>query len=77
MTKQVTGYLLCSECEERFSAHGEDWMMRQVWNGKRFPLLDWLNVAVEKRRSADALIYSGTTVGIDTDKLAYFALSVF
>lgn len=45
--KQVTAHLLCWNCEQRLRNCGEDWMMRQVWNGKRFPLLDRLNVAVD------------------------------
>jgi hypothetical protein len=76
VVNQVRAHLLCSECECRFSRLGEDWVMRQVWNGKQFPLLERLNVAVETRCTADMLIYSGSSIGIDTEKLAYFALSV-
>lgn len=75
--RQVRAHLFCWDCEQCLRKNGEDWMMRQIWNGRRFPLLDRLNVAMELRRTADGvLIYSGSAAGIDTDKLAYFALSV-
>ena len=51
-------------------------MMGQLWNGKRFPLLDRLNVAIGMRRSEDAVVYSGSACGVNTEKLGYFALSV-
>ena len=76
VVKQATARLLCSECEDRFSRLGENWVMSQIWNGTRFPLLERLDLAVETRRTDDALIYSGSAVGIDTEKLAYFAVSV-
>ncbi|MGH9343929.1 MAG: hypothetical protein ACRD19_09235 [Terriglobia bacterium] len=78
VVKQVTGHLLCWDCEQRIRNKGEDWMMCHVWNGKttRFPLLDTLNVAVPVRPFGDALLYSATACGIDADQLAYFALSV-
>ncbi len=77
VVRQVTAHLLCSACEQRLSERGEDWMMRQVWNNQnRFPLLERLNLALEMRRTPDALIYSGSACGIDTERLGYFALSV-
>ena len=51
--------------------------MCQVWNSKgRFALLERLNVAVEFASIDGTTYYSGSACGIDTDKLAYFALSV-
>ena len=76
VTRQVKQYLLCSECDKAFSKNGEDYVMRLVWNGKRFPLLDLLNFAVELRHNPEWFVYSGIATGIDTEKLAYFALSV-
>ena len=78
VVRQVKGYLLCRDCEQLIARNGEDWMMRQVWNGrlKWFPLLERLNLAVELRPVDDALAFSSTACGIDADKLAYFALSV-
>lgn len=76
VVKQVKKHLLCRKCDQSLSKNGEDWMMRQVWNRNRFPLLDRLNVAVALRQGIDLQVYSGIATGIDTDKLAYFALSV-
>lgn len=37
---QIRSRLLCSECEQRFNRNGEHWMMAQVFDGNRFPLLE-------------------------------------
>lgn len=76
VTRQVKQYLLCSECDNRLNKYGENYALQQVWNGSRFPLLDRLNLALTVRGSADGEVYSGLASGIDTEKLAYFALSV-
>ena len=76
ISKQLRDYLLCHECERRFSEQGENWIARQVYDGKDFPLLDRLNVAVPLHATPHLQIFSGADVGIDTGKLAYFALSV-
>jgi hypothetical protein len=75
-SKQVSDYVLCSDCEQLFNRNGESWMLRQVWNGKRFPLLERLNLAHQDYTFQAALVFSGSAVGIDVDKLAYFGLSV-
>lgn len=75
-SKQLKDYVLCSECEQRFNENGERWMMSQVDNGKDFPLLDRLNVALPFRSTSGLSAFSGTAAGIDTDKLAYFVLGV-
>jgi len=75
-SKQVTDYVLCAACEDLFNKNGENWMLKQVWNGKRFPLGDLLNVAHPHYTFQDCLAFSGRAVGIDTEKLGYFALSV-
>jgi len=75
-SKQLQHYLLCHKCERRFSEHGESWIARQVYNGRDFPLLDRLNVAIPFDATPHLQIFSGADVGIDTAKLAYFALSM-
>jgi len=75
-SKQMRYYLLCPNCESRFSEHGEKWIARQVYNGRDFPLLDRLNVALPLHATPHLQIFSGTDAGIDTSKLAYFALSL-
>ena len=76
-SKQGSDYVLCSDCEQLLNRNGESWMLRQVWDGKRFPLLDRLSLAHRDYTFQEALVFSGNAVGIDTDKLAYFGLSVF
>src|SRR4051794_14235586 len=48
VVRQVFAPLLCLKCEGRISKGGENWMMRQIWNGstQRFPLLERLNLAL-------------------------------
>ena len=75
-SKQVSDYVLCSDCEQLFNRNGENWVLRQVWNGKRFPLLERLSLAHQDYTFREALVFSGSAVGIDTEKLAYFGLSV-
>jgi hypothetical protein len=56
---------------------GEEWMLKQVWNQRSFPLLDRLKRESPYLRMKDgALCFSGKSLGIDTDKLSYFVLSV-
>ena len=69
-------YLLCPNCESRFSEQGENWVARQVYNGREFPLLDRLNAARPLHTTPQLQIFSGADAGIDTGKLTYFALSL-
>jgi hypothetical protein len=75
-SKQVSDYVLCAGCEDLFNKNGENWMLKQVWNGKRFPLGDRLRVALPLYTLENALAFSGAATGIETEKLGYFALSV-
>jgi hypothetical protein len=77
-SKQITDYVLCACCEDLFNKNGESWMLKQVWNGKRFPLRDRLGAALPLQHYtlANTVAFSGAATGIDTDKLGYFALSV-
>ncbi len=51
-------------------------MLKMIGQGKRFPLRDRLAVAIPEFRGNESIQYSGRKIGIDTDKLGYFALSV-
>lgn len=76
---QITDYVLCSDCEQRFSKDGEDYVMRLVTmqNGQ-FPLLDMLNAIPPSLKTKRWTVYSAAdTPGIERAKIAYFALSVF
>jgi hypothetical protein len=76
-SKQVKDYLLCAKCEDLFNKNGENEILKWVWNSKHFPLGDRLAVAVPL--SLDPSVtpsFSGTSIGVDTEKFAYFALSL-
>jgi hypothetical protein len=75
-SKQLKDYLLCAECEDLFNKNGENEVLKWVWNGKSFPLGDRLRLALPSHPSPGAPAFSGTAVGVDTERLAYFALSV-
>jgi len=73
---QVKDYLLCEDCEERFNKYGETWAAGQVYDGKYFPLLQRLTLALPFLETPQFRAVSGVAAGIDTDKLAYFGLSI-
>src|SRR5436190_24335520 len=62
-SKQLTDYLLCSECEERFHKHGEDWVLANCYrNDNSFRILDTLNAVSPKYEKDGVKVYSGATV---------------
>jgi hypothetical protein len=76
--KQIADYLLCSPCEKRFDKFGENETLKLVHrNEQGFKLLEIIRANPYRRRSeGDYTVYRAGDVGIDTDPLAYFALSV-
>ncbi len=75
-SRQVSDYVLCADCEELFNKNGESWVLQQVWNGERFALGERLNLALQHYTFQNFLAFSGTAMGINTEALGYFALSV-
>jgi hypothetical protein len=75
-SRQTKDYLLCGECEDLFNRNGERYVAQQMCNKTRFPLLERLHVSPVFDFSLNEGVYSGPAVGVDTDKLAYFAVSV-
>lgn len=77
--KQVREYLLCRDCEQLFNINGESYVLPLVKQSDvDFPLLTMLNnhtPMAEGQNNGSA--FSGSEVGIDTDKLGYYALSMF
>ena len=76
--KQIKDYLLCRSCEQRFSKMGEEYTMGMVDRSKDgFKMMDLIRANHWNRRTAgEYTMYSGASIGIDTDKLAYYALSI-
>jgi hypothetical protein len=76
-SKQIKTGLLCRECEDRFNKGGECEVLRWIAPGQsHFPIAEKLNVAYPHESKRNYKKYSGTAVGICTEKLAYFALSI-
>jgi len=74
--RQLWRHLLCGDCEQRFSNHGESLIMRLVQRSTEFALLDRLKLAVPFSVEPNVVAFSGSGAGVDTEQLAYFALSV-
>ena len=74
--RQIWGHLLCGDCEQRFSSRGESLVMRLVQRKNEFPLLDRLRLAIPFSVEPNVNAFSGSGIGVDTEALAYFALSV-
>ena len=79
ISNQVHDYLLCRDCEQLFSKNGEDYVMPLVKQDERdFPLLKMLTERVPIAQGPNhGSVYSGSKIGIDTEKLAFYALSMF
>lgn len=79
-TAQLSDYLLCSDCEQRFSRNGEAWVLRNVPRnyGEQFPILDALNAETPFLEDGGTKVYAGARVKpLDMEKIVYFAVSVF
>lgn len=77
---QLSDYLLCSDCEQRFSMNGEAWVLNNVPRnyGEKFPILDALSAEKPLLVDDGTKLYAGSKVkSLDMAKIAYFALSVF
>jgi hypothetical protein len=77
---QLSDYLLCSDCEQRFSKNGEAWVLGNIPRnyGEKFPILDALNAEAPLQVDGDTKLYAGArTKLLDMEKIVYFAVSVF
>jgi hypothetical protein len=76
--EHMKAHLLCSDCEQRFNRLGESEVLRWLAPKarKQFPLHDRLRVALPSGKIRQYSIYKGADVGVDTDKFAYFTLSI-
>jgi hypothetical protein len=78
-SRQISDYVLCRECEQRFNRNGEEYVLSLVATRSEFPLLEALRKAVPVRAPGIDLdlFAKAVTPTIDREKLVYFALSVF
>jgi hypothetical protein len=76
--EQITDYVLCANCEQRFSDNGERWVLDycNLFSGG-FRLNDLLDQAQPLAVVGNASVYSGSAIPeIKMEKLAYFSASV-
>ena len=78
-SKQAKHHLLCKECEDRFNANGERWVIAHCYQpqDRRFPLREMITSATAilsgpRGGACDA----SQVAGVDIDKLVYFGASV-
>jgi hypothetical protein len=69
--KQIKDYVLFRNCEQRFTKMGEDYLMRIG-----FRMMELIRANPMRRTEGEYTVYCAAHMGIDTDALAYFALSV-
>jgi hypothetical protein len=74
--RQLWKHLLCQECEDRLSKGGESYLLNMIFRGQRFSLLERIRLASPIGQSGNVPMFSGKQLGIKTDSLAYFALSM-
>lgn len=74
--RQLWAHLLCRECEGRLNAFGETPALQWIDNGKDFPLLDRMRLSLDVKDEGTSVTFSGRAMGVDTEALAYFALSL-
>jgi hypothetical protein len=74
--RQIHDYVLCGDCEQRLNKNGEDYAVSQMRGKRGFPLLERLQVAMPMASAETVRSYDGAAIGVNTEKLAYFALSV-
>lgn len=76
-SRQARDYILCADCEMRFNQGGENFVLKNAanWKNGKFPLLEQLQSVRPIIQKGDMFGYSGVNLNIDTNKLAYFAIS--
>lgn len=77
--KELKASLLCAACEARFSKNGEDEVLKHVapkFVLKSMPLAERMKVAWARDNDPSAPRHDARDFDIDTEKLAYFALSI-
>ncbi len=77
-SRQITGYVLCSDCEQILNIKGEDWVLPQLSTLQGFPLYDKLTTVKPEIVDEDMSAYASIRVpDIRTDSLTHFAMGIF
>jgi hypothetical protein len=64
----LSDYLLCSDCEQKFSKNGESWVLGNIPRnyGEKFPILDALSAEVPLLADGGTKLYAGAIFAIDS-----------
>jgi hypothetical protein len=77
-SKQITGHVLCGECEQRFSNNGEAWVLGNMSRPEGFPIQDALVASKPIQSNEKFAYYSSVAIpAINMPALIYFAMSIF
>jgi hypothetical protein len=77
-SKQITGRVLCGECEQLFSKNGEAWVLGNMWRQGGFPIQDAMAAGVPIQSNDKFAYYSSIAMpAINMTALVYFAMSIF
>jgi hypothetical protein len=74
--KQLWAHLLCAACEDILGAN-ESYAHQWINRKNQFRLLERMNLAMPVERTLHGLEFSGTDIGVSTERLAHFALGIF
>jgi hypothetical protein len=76
---QIRSHLLCENCEQLLNTKGERYVIPLMKQGEGdFPLLKMLDKYIPIAFDPNYVpVFSGSKIGVDTMKLAYYALSMF
>jgi hypothetical protein len=75
---QMTAYLLCAECEQRFNRNGERWVHLNIATPEGFPIQEALAKREPIISGEKIAAYAGAQIEeIQVEKLVYFGLSIF
>jgi len=77
--KQITDYFLCRDCEQRFSTHGENYVMTQrVQQNGKFPLQELIRTISPIRNWSEREVYNvSSLLDEKTEQYLYFGASIF
>ena len=77
-SRQFQDFVFCLECERRLNENGESWVIANMARTNTFLLFDALLRLRPVRKYEDGPVFqTSDSPNIDTDKLAYFGLSMF
>lgn len=75
--EQMRDYVLCRDCEQRFSRNGEQWVMEHCFrNEAGFKLKELLDSSTPLMENKLTVYSAAAVPKIDMDRLTYFAASV-